>query len=236
MSQTFNIYCDESCHLLKDKQKAMTLGAVWCPLERRFEISVRLREIKAKHGIAKALEVKWGKVSPAKTQFYLDWLDYFFDDDDLHFRAVIVPDKSVLQHEFFEQTHDDWYYKMYFVLLYVLLKPANRYRIYIDQKDTLGAAKAAHLHKVLCNNAYDFDRKIIERVQAIASHDSELIQLADLLTGAVSYANRGLVGNAAKEKLVSRMRERSRYSLTRTTLLSSSKVNLLAWQGGESPL
>jgi Protein of unknown function (DUF3800) len=177
------------------------------------------REIKAKHGIAKALEVKWGKVSPAKMQFYLDWLDYFFDDDDLRFRAVIVPDKSVLQHEIFAQTHDDWYYKMYFVLLYVLLKPTNRYRIYIDQKDTLSAAKAAHLHEVLCNNAYDFDRRIIERVQAIASHDSDLIQLADLLIGAVSYANRGLVGNSAKEKLVSRMRERSSYSLTRTALL-----------------
>ena len=34
MSETFNIYCDESCHLENDGQKAMVLGAVWCPLDK----------------------------------------------------------------------------------------------------------------------------------------------------------------------------------------------------------
>ncbi len=28
MSQVFNIYCDESCHLENDRQKAMVLGAI----------------------------------------------------------------------------------------------------------------------------------------------------------------------------------------------------------------
>ena len=65
MSETLNIYCDESCHLLNDGHEVMTLGALWCPLERRREISVRLREIKVKHGIPVTTEVKWVKVSPA---------------------------------------------------------------------------------------------------------------------------------------------------------------------------
>ncbi len=34
MSQTFNVYCDESCHLENDHQPTMILGAVWCPLEK----------------------------------------------------------------------------------------------------------------------------------------------------------------------------------------------------------
>ena len=34
MSDTFNVYCDESCHLENDHQKAMVLGAVWCPLDK----------------------------------------------------------------------------------------------------------------------------------------------------------------------------------------------------------
>ena len=51
MSQTFNIYCDESCHLENDHQPVMVLGAVWCPLEKSREISVRLREIKASHNV-----------------------------------------------------------------------------------------------------------------------------------------------------------------------------------------
>jgi hypothetical protein len=37
MSDTFNIYCDESCHLENDHQKVMVLGAVWCPFDKTRE-------------------------------------------------------------------------------------------------------------------------------------------------------------------------------------------------------
>ena len=234
MSETLNIYCDESCHLRHDGHEVMTLGALWCPMERRREISVRLREIKAKHGIPQATEVKWTKVSPAKESFYIDWLDYFFDDDDLHFRAVVIPNKSSLRHEDFGHTHDEWYYKMLFTLVSRLLKPENRHRIYLDHKDTHSGAKATKLHDVLCSNAYDFNRSIIERVQPVLSRESELVQLCDLLIGAVGYANRNLSGSSAKTRLVERMRARSGLALTRSTLMNAEKVNLLRWEGGRN--
>nr|MCU0492201.1 DUF3800 domain-containing protein [Chloroflexaceae bacterium] len=94
MSQTYNIYCDESCHLENDHQRIMVLGAIWCPLEKAPEILQRIREIKRDHGLSAHFESKWVKVSPAQQQFYLALLDYFFDDDDLHFRALVVPDKA----------------------------------------------------------------------------------------------------------------------------------------------
>jgi hypothetical protein len=233
MTQIFNVYCDESCHLENDRQKAMVLGAVWCPLEKTREIAVRIREIKAKHGLSPQFEMKWVKVSPAKVQFYLDIMDYFFDDDDLHFRAFIVPDKSKVRHEDFQQTHDEWYYKMYFDMLKVILHPDARYRIYLDYKDTQGATKVEKLHEVLCNNMYDFSRRIIEKVQLVRSHEVEILQLADLLIGTVSYINRGLSTSAAKQRLVDRMRERSGYKLTQTTLLWEDKVNLFRWHASE---
>lgn len=234
MSETYNIYCDESCHLEHDHQPIMVLGAVWCPLDKTREIAVRIREIKRKHGLAANFELKWTKVSPGKSKFYLDILDYFFDDDDLHFRALVIPDKNKLDHAAFPgQDHDVWYYKMYFDMLKVILSPTDRYRIYLDIKDTRGAEKVRKLHDVLCNNLYDFSREIVERVQLVHSHEIEQLQLADLLVGAISYANRGLHGNAAKVALVDRMRGRSRYSLQRTTLLKEGKVNLLAWRAQE---
>src|ERR1041385_801250 len=157
----FNVYCDESCHLERDQQKVMVLGAVWLPVRKTHEISERIREIKMRHGLPRHFEVKWGKVSPAKEQFYIDLLDYFFDDDDLHFRALIVPDKLRLRHADFGQDHDTFYYKMYFDLLKVLLSPDATYRIYLDIKDTRSAAKERKLHDVLSNNMYDFDRRIV---------------------------------------------------------------------------
>lgn len=230
MSDIFNIYCDESGHLLHDYQKVMVLGAVWCPLEKTREIAVRIREIKQRHGLSPTFEIKWVKVSPSKEQFYRDLVDYFFDDDDLHFRALVIPDKSRLRHVAFNQDHDTWYYKMYFDLLKVLLEPHTEYRIYLDIKDTRSAEKVRDLHNVLCNNMYDFEYKIIKRIQTIRSHEVEQLQLADLLLGIISYANRGLKTSPGKSALVERMRERSNYSLTKTTLLREDKVNLFRWE------
>lgn len=232
MSETFNVYCDESCHLEKDNQPNMVLGALWCPLEKTRETAVRIREIKKQHGLSADFEIKWVKVSPAKLEFYQDVMDFFFDDDDLHFRGLIA-DKTKLRHLDHNQTHDEWYYKMYFDMLKVILFPHSRYRIYIDIKDTRNKNKVEHLqklHEVLSNNLYDFRREVIERVQVVHSHEVEHLQLADLLIGAVSYANRNLNSSPAKLALVERMRERSGYRLTSKTLYREDKVNLFVWE------
>lgn len=231
MSQTYNIYCDESCHLEKDRQKAMVLGAVWCPTEKVKEISKRVREIKIRHGLKKKFEIKWTKISPAKVSFYLDIVDYFFDNDDLHFRCLVVADKSKLNHSDFGQTHDEWYYKMYFDLLKSILEPTEKYKIYLDIKDTRSADKLKSLKEVLCNNMYDFKREIIGNVQNIRSYESELMQLNDLLLGAISHLNRGISTNEAKKSLIKRMQERSGYSLQKTTLIGEQKVNIFVWTG-----
>ena len=231
---TFNVYCDESCHLENDRQKAMVLGAVWCPLGKTREITVRLREIKQKHGLPPDFEVKWTKVSPAKKNFYQDLVDYFFDDDDLHFRALIVPDKTLLRHRDFPgQDHDTWYFKMYFDMLKVIFLPDAHYRVYIDIKDTHGAQKVRGLHEVLCNSMYDFSCEVIERVQLVHSHEIEQMQLVDLLVGSLSYLHGDKHGNSGKESLIERIQQRSRYKLTKTTLLREEKVNLFVWHAAE---
>jgi len=234
MDNTFNVYCDESCHLEHDSQQAMVLGAVWCPLGKSQEIAERLREIKQKNGMSPTFEIKWTKVSPSGRALYLDIVDYFFDDDDLSFRALIVPDKNKLRHDAIPgQDHDSWYYKMYFDMLKVIFRPDCHYRVYLDIKDTRGALKIKKLHQVLCNDMYDFNREVIERLQLIRSHESEHLQLADLLIGAISYINRGLEENNAKVEIVDRIRKRSGYDLTRTTLLRENKVNLFRWHARE---
>jgi hypothetical protein len=232
MSQTYNVYCDESCHLEHDGFKVMVLGGVWCLADKAREINQRLREIKARHGLSPAVEVKWTKISPAKTAFYLDLVDYFFDDDDLCFRGLLVPDKKVLDHDGHGQTHDEWYYKMYFTMLKAVLSPQERFRVYLDIKDTRGGSKVKKLHEVLCGSMYDFDAHIVEKLQVVRSHEVEIMQLADLLIGALSYTNRGLAGNAGKVAVVERIKARSHLTLQRSTLLRARKMNLFRWEGG----
>lgn len=229
MSTQFSIYCDESCHLEHDRAAIMVLGAIWLPADRAREVNVRVREIKEKHHLPPSFEIKWTKVSTSKARFYLEVLDYFFDDDDLHFRAIVAP-KGPLDHRAFDQDHDDWYYKMYFAMLKNIFSPDDRYRIFLDIKDTRGAVKVRKLHDVLFNNMYDFSRSVIADMQLVRSHEINVLQLTDLLIGAVAYANRNLSGNAGKDAMVMRMRERSKLGLTRSTLVRASKVNLFHWQ------
>ena len=123
---------------------------------------------------------------------------------------------------------------MYFNLLKVIIAPQFRYHIYPDYKDTWGRRKGAKLHEVLANARYDFSRQIIERIQTVRSHEVELIQMTDLLTGIISYKNRGLSENAGKVQLVTRMQEQSHKLLTQTTLVREDKVNLFKWRPAET--
>jgi len=229
MGQVYNVYCDESCHLENDHQKAMVLGCVWCPQEKVKQISQRIREIKQEYDFSSGFEMKWTKISAARSEFYLRMVDYFFDTADLHFRCLVIPDKSKLNHQSFLQSHDDWYYKMYFDMLKVIFNPNDKYRIYVDIKDTRSADKVVKLHDVLCNNMYDFKHEIIERVQIIRSHESGILQLADVLIGAMSYYHRELETNDAKLEIIKRIKNRSGYSLSNQTLLKEDKFNIFIW-------
>jgi hypothetical protein len=211
----------------------MILGAVWCRKDSARETAQRMKEIKAKHGLSKSFEIKWTKVSQAKQQFYLDILDFFFDSKDLHFRALIIPDKTKLQHDFFGQSHDTFYYKMYFTMLKQIFSPSETYHIYLDIKDTRSREKTSKLHDVLCSSMYDFSKTIIDRVQVVHSHEVQQIQLADLLIGSVSYVNRQLRQNPGKVALVDRVKQRSGYSLQNSTLLKEEKFNLFRWQASK---
>jgi hypothetical protein len=225
----FNIYCDESCHLENDHQKAMVMGAICCPNDSSQKIFKDIREIKKQNGLNSNFEIKWTKVSNSKSGFYLDLAQYFFSNPNLSFRAIIVPDKSKIDHKEWNQTHDDWYFKMYFEMLKTILNPNEKYRIYLDIKDTRSAKKIFKFHEILSNNLYDFSRSIIERIQTVRSHEIELLQLADLIIGAISYENRGLKGNLGKETLIQYLKQQTGYSLTKSTLLKEPKFNLFRW-------
>ena len=230
MPEVYNIYCDESCHLEHDGMPVMVLGAVWCPNSDTRRISQRVGEIKRRHAIPPGMEIKWTKVSPAKQALYLDLVDYFFDEERLHFRCVLIH-KTQLDHPTHNQTHDTWYYKMCFTLLEPIIDPEQRYRVYLDIKDTRSEEKRRKLEEVLRNSRHDSKGCIIERVQQIRSHESQLMQLADLLIGAIAHHNRGLRTSAAKLAVIERIRKQSGMDLEATTWLREPKFNMLNWCG-----
>ena len=231
----FNVYCDESCHMERDGIPVMAWGAISCEAHVVRELSECIRILKIEHGLARDFEAKWTKVSPAKAEFYLALVDLFLADKRLRFRGLVVPDKRRLKHTTFNQSHDDWYYKMYFTMLRPLFTATHRYHIYLDVKDTHGGPKTRMLHEILANSLYDFDREVIERVQQVRSHESELLQIGDILVGALTYANRDLVGSSAKLAILTRLRESLGPNvLTNTSAFKAVKFNILIWSSREA--
>lgn len=241
MKPTINIYCDESCHLQNDKEPVMVIGAVYCPIEKKEEIFERLYSFKVKHNLIPKnkkndkdnrtyYELKWNKVSKSKIEYYKDVINYFFDDDDLQFRVLVVSNKTDINYEKFNHTHDTFYYKMYFGMLKAILNPENSHHIYIDIKDTKSKEKVHKLEQVLRNDKYDYSKEIIKKVQQVRSHEVEILQLTDLLVGATAYVNRGLANSKAKNELIQLIKHRSKYSLTKSTLLKERKFNVFIWE------
>ncbi|MDE6161158.1 MAG: DUF3800 domain-containing protein [Muribaculaceae bacterium] len=230
---SYSVYCDESCHLEHDGISTMVVGGVWCEDEVRHQIFEDLRAIKIRHGFKPYWELKWNAVSEVKLSYYADVIRYFYSRPQLHFRALIVPDKTKLNHSQFNQTHDTFYYKMYFDMLKNILQPQCQYNIYLDIKDTQGQKKIERLKEFLCGvNHYEFNaRSVVRNIQLVRSHEVELVQLADFLIGAVCYANRGLNTSSAKLKLINLIRRLSGYSLTMSTLTREEKTNIFIWKG-----
>jgi len=221
-----NIYCDESCHLENDGNNIMLLGAVWCPKIKVKEINLAIRAIKDNNNLPSYREMKWSRLSESKRQAYLDIVSYFFDEDALNCRILIVRNKNALDHSAFDQSHNDWYHKMYFNMLKVIIRPYEKYHIYLDIKDTNSSQKVEKLHDVLCNSNYDFSRSIVEKIQTVRSHEIQIMQLTDILLGALSYYVRGFCRVKAKNEIIELIKKRSGYALDSSTLYREDKFNL----------
>ena len=231
MPNVYNIYCDESCHLEHDRIPVMLLGAVWCPHDIRKTISREIRQLKAKHN-AKG-ELKWTKVSECRLPFYKELLDYFFARFGLNFRCLLVAQKVSLDHGYFNQgSHDSFYYKMYYQLLLNIADRADsQFNVYLDIKDTRGSRKIRELRRILHAKLADHERLTIPQIQLVRSHESELIQLADFLIGAVAYYNRDDVPkkNPAKSSVIETVRDYTGIDLVHSTPPWEEKFNLFVF-------
>ena len=214
MKKTFNIYCDESCHLENDHKKYMLLGSVSSAYNQVKGHTERIKAIKEKHKFN--AEIKWSKVSPSKQQFYIDLIDYFFATD-LQFRAVIV-DKSKIKTD----AYDTFYYKMYYQLLNHNKNSTYTYNVYLDIKDTLSAFKVQKLREIL-NVKYG----VFRIVQNIRSHESVLMQVADFIMGAISYnLNNEGVNTNAKQSVIDKIAKHSQQELINSSYFREKKLNL----------
>src|SRR5699024_4576004 len=203
VQKTFNFYCDESCHLESDEHRHMLISYVSSAYNQVQLHHEKIRQLKDKHNFY--AEIKWSNISHSQYPFYAELIDYFFATD-LKYRAIVI-DKEQVDNDRFDQNYQTFYYKMYYQLLnhkmdinydnknnkiyynkmyYELIKYKKEmqyvYDIYLDIKDTLSALKVRKLQDIL-----KLEYSAIRNLQNIHSHESLLMQLTDVIMGAIAY-------------------------------------------------
>lgn len=221
MSKTFNLYCDESTHLIHDGHPYMLLSYISIAYPQIRLAKEEIKAIKRKFNYTE--ELKWTNIHSATYKVYAELVDWFFMND-LEFRAVVV-DKSQIDEKRADYSFNDFYFRMYFQLLHTKVDFQNRYNVFLDIKDTCSGEKLEKMKKIMSYNSS------IGTLQFIPSRESVFIQLADVLMGAINYNLRiqkgDVKGNViAKLKLIEKIKRHSNISLNTTTPLSRNKFNL----------
>lgn len=221
-TKTYNIYCDESTHLPRDKRPYMLMGFVGVPYPFTNDAKNAINDIKRKYGFKG--ELKWTNICKKTEPMYAELIEYFFRSN-LKFRAVVIK-KSEIDENRPEYTFNDFYFRMYYQLLHIpLMGKDNAYNVYFDIKDTCSHLKLKKLKECLqCNSS-------IRHFQFIRSHESQLMQLADVLMGAINYnlrvSENDIPGcSDSKNSIVRAVKQYSNISLEKSTYPSEEKFNL----------
>jgi len=201
-----NIYCDESC---KDAHRYMAIGALCIEDSDMAEVQAALQVVRDQY--KRASEVKWTKLRPSLLPFYKEFVDVFFDysaKDVMHFRGMYVDTRTFRHREYNGGDHDLGFSKMIFQLL--LHKFGRHYgktykfHVYLDSRCTRHQPEEMRpmLNAKLRDPRWNIDTDPFRRVTFQDSEKSDLVQLADLLTGSIGATKNGhhKLPNAAEYK------------------------------------
>lgn len=224
----FNLYCDESRHTSDPADNYAVIGAICCPRAKKRELVHSIHRLRAVHRTQG--EMGWSRVSPNKLEFYLAVQELFLRSPDLSFRCLVV-DKRRLDHDRFN--HGDvelGFYKLYYQLLVHWLAPGSAYRIYLDWQQNCERGRFVTLRTILATKLSG--RARVESLEPVESHAVELVQLTDLLIGAVGYAWNGRTGSNAKLQFCQRLAEGlGKVSMKFATGPAEEKFNVFNWVG-----
>jgi hypothetical protein len=186
-----DIYADESS---QTQHRFLVLGAVTVRTEAVPALVASIREARLPtlpHG-----EMKWTKVSSAKLEAYRAVVDAFFaasERDVAHFHAVVI-DTARLDHGRFNQgDRETGFSKMVFQLLYkhARLYPERLYA-YLDSRTTRQSLESVRfMLNRRCATKLGRQEFPFRRVVFRDSKESDVLQLNDVLLGAVAWVKNG---------------------------------------------
>jgi len=223
----YNLYCDESS---TTGARYMLIGGLWVPQQTEPAVRSALSEIRTRRSLR--AEIKWAKVSWTMLPAYQDWVDVFFAFPDLSFKCIVI-DTGILDYQAFHRGDKELgFYKFYYQLVSRNLIPGNLYWLFTDERKNRKPYRLAVL-KLTVNRWWQKRAHVepLRNVEPRRSHDEDLIQLTDVLLGAMAYAWNKRAESEAKLSLIAHIAQRLGWSTLRVaTRPMSPKVNIWKWE------
>lgn len=195
---TYLVFCDES---RQAAERFMVLGGIVIPktLLQVFNDSMALfRDQQRMHA-----ELKWQKVSNQKLSEYRCFVDHFFalnNSKQAYFNSLIVDSHQVHNHEFNQGSREVGFYKFYYQLLLHCFghklcshDPGAKIHVIMDHRTT--SYRLEDLRQILNNgmkSRYGISTRPFITVEPRDSKESEVLQINDILLGAVGFQKNGL--------------------------------------------
>ncbi|MGB9594594.1 MAG: DUF3800 domain-containing protein [Anaerolineae bacterium] len=231
-----HVYADES--RLKE-ERYMLIGGLWVPAPAEAALRADIAKLRAESRLT--AEFKWTKVSRAKLSAYQDLVGTFLKHCDAAFHCIVI-DVTLLDYSTFSRGDAELgFYKFYFQLISRKLLSGYHYLVFTDARRNRRAYRLDVL-KICTNRWWAKQQGIpeaapVRAVEARNSKEEDLIQLADVLLGAVGYVWNGHAESPAKVDLIGHIEQSlGGVSLGKGTPRSSCKFNIWHWQPSATSL
>ena len=197
----YHVYADES---RQDAHRYMLYGLLFIP---RGEQEQSLREdcdrLRRQH-LWGTGEFKWEKVSLGKMQVYKEFVDIFFHHADAEFRCLVVDTQKIDYKTYHQGDRESAFYEFYYQALSRNLRLEDEYLVFTDnrqnrQSNRLTDLKSKTNYHWLLQGAKE---KLVRNVEPRDSKAEDLLQITDVLLGAVGYDIEERAESPAKVEMV----------------------------------
>lgn len=183
MLMEYNIYCDESSIT---NCRYMLIGGLWIPWYAEASLRETLTNVRVKHRLS--AEMRWKKVHRSKLCAYHDFADAFMCASHVTFKCIVIDTHIVKWKTYHGNDKDLGFYKFYYQVISRNLHPNNLYWLYPDDRQNRHADSLSLLQYHV--NQYWRDRgaryNMLQAVEPRDSKNDDLLQLADIILGAIA--------------------------------------------------